>query len=474
MNRCDIDPNLALFLDPAGFRSEEKWLFFEGCPKDAVQLLQQGSNLVCRFPRSRLWHQLLALAALRLKGVTASRVLFVNDGLLSCFLHAGSRRAYRLYARHHLPKMMSLRRRIVSRLPLSLRSESTFLVLFSGEKPGQAAGADRAQVEATELMFFSNRLGKLLLLDARNMKSEKGEIVKTTAHVGYLPVMEREYATLSEISKKMANSNSLPHLGRHFVLNGRHFFTEKYIAGESLRAVLHRHGTRGEPVQACRILHRLDEWYGSYLGAFTGPLRPFSALSAHLLPLFSSCYRGGSPELIKVARRHLAELDQALPGVVPVVSHNDLWPGNFLCTENGLVVLDWERATPERAPFFDYFWMLVSATLEYLAGARGVRYYSDTMDSFLKAEDEVVLEAHRLLRLFLKRMGVPEPHFQALLFLFLMEGAVQGYQALGRQTDMDALIFSQLLKFTGREAADAPGCLGRVAGEPEQEDELAK
>ncbi len=473
MSRCDIDPNLVLFVDPAGLRSQEQWLFFEGCPKDAVQLLRQGGNLVCRFPRRRLLHQFLAKAALRLKGVTASSVLFVNDGLLSCFLHAGSSMAYRLYARHHLPKMTSLRRRVLSLLPLSLRSESTFLVLFSGKGPGQAASADHAQVEATELMFFSNRLGKLLMLDARNMAGG-GEIVKTTAHSGYLPVMEREYATLSEITARMTDNRSLPQLGRHFVLNGRHFFTERYIAGESLRDVLHRHGTRGEAAHACRVLHRLDEWYDSYLRAFTGPHRPFSTLSAHLLPLFSACYPGGRPELVEAARRHMDELDKALPGVVPVFSHNDLWPGNVLWTEKGLVVLDWERATPERAPFFDYFWMMVSATLEYLAGAKGVRYYSDTMDSFLKAEDEVALEAHRLLRLFLKRMGVPERHFQTLLFLFLMEGSVQGYQALGRQTDMDALIFSQLLKFTGREAADATGYLGRAADEPEQEDELAQ
>jgi len=118
--------------------------------------------------------------------------------------------------------------------------------------------------------------------------------------------------------------------------------------------------------------------------------------------------------------------------------------------------------------------MLVSATLEYLAGAMDVRHYSDTMDTFLKEEDEVSQEAHRLLRLFLERMGVPERHFQALLFLFLMEGSVQGYQALGRQTDMDALIFSQLLKFTGREAADATLYLGLGADEPEREDELAQ
>lgn len=473
MSRCEIDPNLLLFIDPAGDRSKEKWLFFEGCPQDAMQLLRQGSNLVCRFPRKRLWHQLLATASLRLKGVMASRVLFVNDGLLSCFLHAGSKKAYRLYARHHLPKLMSLRRRIVSRLPLSLRSESTFLVLFCGE-PGHACGDDGALVEATELMFFSNRLGKLLLLDARKIASGRGEIVKTTANRGYLPVMEREFATLSEISAKMADCRSLPQLGRHFVLNGRHFFTEKYITGESLRAVLYWHGKRGERAQACRVLHRLDEWYDSYMGAFTGSPRPFSALSAHLLPLFAACYRGDHSELLSAARRHLDDMDSSFPGVVPVVSHNDLWPGNLLCTEQGLVVLDWERATREKAPFFDYFWMIVSATLEYLAGANGLRYYSEKMDFFLNAEDEVALEAHRLLRLFLQRLGVPGQHFQTLLFLFLMEGSVQGYQALGRQTDMDGEILGKLLEFAGHRAADATGDLCQAAQRPEQEDDLAQ
>ncbi|GAW65974.1 hypothetical protein GPEL0_01f1113 [Geoanaerobacter pelophilus] len=450
MSRCKIDPNLVLFIDPAGVRSQEDWLFFEGCPNDAVELLKQGSNLVCRFPRSRFLHQLLAKAAFRLNGVMASSVLLVNDGLLSCFLHAGSNKAYRLYARHHLLNMTSLRRRMVSSLPLCLRCESTFLVLLCREESSHADGGDRALVEATELMFFSNPLGKLLLLDARNMASEQGEIVKTTAHRGYLPVMEREFATLSDISAKMTDSRSLPQLGRHFVLNGRHFFTEKYVSGESLRGVLQRHGSRGEPAQACCVLHRLDEWYDLYLGAFTGSPRPFSALSDHLLPLFFACYRGDRPDLVEAARRHLAEIDRSLPGVVPVVSHNDLWPGNFLCTEKGLVVLDWERATRERAPFFDYFWMMVSATLEYLAGARGVRYYSSNLKIFLKAEDEVSLEAHRLLRLFLKRFGVPDQQFQALLFLFLMEAAVQGYQALGRQTETDGEFFNILVQFAGR------------------------
>ncbi|ACH38805.1 MAG: hypothetical protein ACD_55C00073G0002 [uncultured bacterium] len=474
MNRCEIDPNLLLFIDPAAVRSEEKWLFFEGCPKDILQLLMEGSNVICHFPRRRLLHQFKVAAALWLKGVAASRVLFINDGLLSCFLHARSKKAYRLYLRRYLPKTMSLRLRMVYRLPLLLRCESTFLVLLCNKGSSYSGDADQALVEATELMLFSNRLGKLLLLDARNITSEHGEIMKTTAHCGYLPVMEKEFATLSDISAKMTDCRSLPQLGRHFVLNGRHFFTEKYIFGESLRHVLQRYGTHREPAKACYVLHLLDQWYASYLDVFTGSPRPFSTLTTHLLPLFSACYPSGSPELVEVARRHLADLDCCLPGLVPVVSHNDLWPGNFLSTRQGLVVLDWERATPERAPFFDYFWMIISAVLEYLAGAKSLRRYSNKMDIFLEAEDEVALEGHRLLRLFLKRLGVPDQHFQALLFLFLMEGSVQGFQSLGRQTEMDAEIFSQLLKFTDREAADGTRYIRQGADEPEQEDELGK
>lgn len=461
MNRCGMDRNLLLFLDPAGARAEESWLFFEGCPRDAAKLLERGGNLACRFPRKRLPHLFLAWAALRLQGISASRVLFVNDGLLSCFLRAGNRKAYRLYARHHLSKPESLRRRLVSRLPLSLRCESTFLVLLSDRGSCCAGGDERALVEAAELMFFSNRLGKLLLLNARAIEGENGEIIKTTAHDGYLPVMEREYEILSEIAQKMTDGSTLPQLGRHFTVNGRHFFTERYVAGESLRDVLHRQGTRGEVGETRRILQLLDQWYSSYLGVFTGARKELSALTGHLLPLFTACYRGEPTELVESARAHLAELHRSHQGLVPVVSHNDLWPGNFLLTERGLVVLDWERATRERAPFFDYFWMIVSAALEYLAGAKGARYYADMMDHFFTAEDEVSAEAHRLLRLFLERLGIPDRQYQAVLFLFLMEGSVQGYQALGRQTDMDRLIYGQLLKFA------APGDVdgGRPRGD---------
>jgi hypothetical protein len=296
-------------------------------------------------------------------------------------------------------------------------------------------------------MFFSNRLGKLLLLSCRTMRSGEGEIIKTTANPDYLPVMENEFATLAAVSAKMGHCASLPQLGRDFELGGRHFFTEKYIMGESLRDVLNRYGNRRDTARACLILQSLDDWFTSYSGVFTGTPKTFSALTGHLIPLFSTCHPGADPMLCRIAAGHLASLDRAHPGLVPVVSHNDLWPGNFVLTEKGLIVIDWERATADRAPFFDYFWMIVSAALEYLVGEEGAHDYSRAFGRFVLAEDQVSREAHRKLCLFMKRLSLPETLFRGLLFLFLMEWSVQGYQALARQTDMDRMVFNELNRF---------------------------
>jgi hypothetical protein len=133
--------------------------------------------------------------------------------------------------------------------------------------------------------------------------------------------------------------------------------------------------------------------------------------------------------------------------VKPILAHNDLWPGNFVITKGGFIVIDWERATEQRAPFFDYFWMIVSTTIEYLASETKNHNYSESVRIFLRRSDSVSCHAFEKLETFLNELGINEAYLPHLLYLFFMEWSVQGFQVLGRQTNMDHLAFGELLYY---------------------------
>lgn len=441
-----IDRNVLLFLDPAGALGDHQWLF-----TDHSGVLRAGGDRhrVVRFARRDMFRYLLTLGRLRLQGRRVRSVLFLNDGLLCSIFPAGSGASYRAFARWHLEKPKTMRQRVLAKLPLALRAETRYLAVLGEPACGGALDPDRAYLESLDFLFFSNARGKLLLTRGETMRSGEGELVKTTTDPRYAEVMETEFVTLSDICGR-PGAGGVPTAGRRFQLGGRLFFTERYLRGDSLREVLRELGRAADAAQASRVMDRLDRWFEGYLASFPAAKTPYAALNGHLLPLFRACYGGEEPALVESCAEVLARLEAACPATVAVTAHNDLWPGNFIAKGSELAVIDWERARTGRAPFFDYFWMVISSVLEFNIGQSFSGDYSRALRAFLEGSHPVCRDARSRLIRFMASQGVSEQLLPDLICVFLMEWSVQGYQALGRRTDMDDLAFGELLYFLNR------------------------
>lgn len=451
MNWSQIENNVLLFLDPIGRYREQSWDFQESIGFVNKPLPLQGRNSVVRFSRDKLINYYVTSIKQFLFGKEKNRSLFfMNDGLLCSLFDASNTSAYRAFAATHLPKPTTFRQRIVAKLPLVLRAESRFMVTFSAlPQAMHTIDSEIADLERNTFMFFSNAAGKLLLTTSKTLQTGHGEIIKTTTDPDYAAVMAKEFDTVALLSKKLGKAGCLPTVGKHLEVAGRHFFTEEYICGESLRERLRELGERTGTEQTCRILDRLDEWFRLYQSSFKSTPIPVSIAYAHLIPLFSSCYGAAGTALLQAGIELLRQLENAYPAVVPITAHNDLWPGNIVMTESsGFTVIDWERATDNRAPFFDYFWMIISTSIEYLASKTETNDYSQGVRMLLRCEGSLPRHAFKKIRTFLDEIGIAEAYLPHLLFVFFMEWSIQGFQVLGRQTDMDRLAFGELLHYS--------------------------
>lgn len=449
MNLNQIDRNLLLFLDPVGRYNQVSWNYFDGAACGGETLSPPDRNFILRFSRDELLnYYFTSLKMFFFSKGKYRKVLFVNDGLLSSLFDEENVSAYRAFAEKHLPKPKTFRQSIISMLPLVWRAESRFIVVFNASlQLVDCEDSDFFGLEANNFMFFSNAAGKLLFMTTKTLQTGYGELVKTTTDPEYVPVMVKEFDTVALLSEKLGKSGCLPVVGKHLEVNGRHFFTEEYILGESLRERLRELGGRRDTVQVCRILDSLDEWFQLYFASFSGKTVPVSTVYAHLFPLFLDCFGDTGASLLQAGKELLCQFGKAYPLVVPITSHNDLWPGNFVMTERGFIVIDWERATENRAPFFDYFWLVVATTIESLVSETESHDYSHGVRMFLRCADSVSCHAFQKLRNFLGGMGIAEVYLPHLLFVFFMEWSVQGFQVLGRQTDMDRLAFGELLYY---------------------------
>lgn len=445
MGMNPIEKNLLLLLDPARRYDEKQWDFCDG----SKALSSLSKNVIFCFTRSRLLdYWLLSFNLLFSKKYKSRKLLFVHDGLLSSLFDAANASAYRAFAINHLPQPKTFRQRISRLLPVVMRAETRYLVVYANIPPAMNVVAPEIlSLEQNDFMFFSNATGKLLIMMSKTMLTGRGELVKTTADSEYSAVMAKEYATVKLLSRKLGKAGCLPILGDTLNVNGRHFFAEEYVLGESLRERLRVLGENGKSVSVCNILDSLDNWFRFYHASFTADVTPISTVYAHLFPLFRDCYGDGGAVLLRTGTDLLHQFANAHPSVVPITAHNDLWPGNFVMTDNGFIVIDWERATENRAPFFDYFWLIISTAIEALASEIGNNDYSQGVRMFLRCADDVSLHAFRKLKTFLDKMGIGEEYLPHLLFTFFMEWSVQGFQVLGRQTFMDGLAFGELQHF---------------------------
>lgn len=449
-----IEKNLLILLDPTARNNGAGWQFVEWRNrKDSSETLKEreaSGGIIYRFSRRDLPGYLFSSRQIAAVGPGKGRrkFLYVNDGLLSSIFDARKIRAYKAFSDHHNPPR-SLRQKLISLLPLFLRAERRYMVIENRISAGvEPAASPNGGPEDLDFMFFSNAPGKLGLTQAETFESGHGEIFKTTANADYLPVMEKEFAIMRSIGG-LGKPSCLPATGRRIAGRDRAFFTEEYVSGTTLREIIHRLSVQNNVEGICGFLDRLDDWFTTYSSLFHGASRPVASVYGHVLSAFSQLY-GADRRTLGVpgrVREILAVAALEKPDVETIIAHNDLWPGNFIVRAEGLVAIDWERAAPDRGPFFDYYWMIISAVLEYHVCRLGVTDYSRAFRIFVEHEDTVSRHGLNKLESFLSGQGIGERLHEDFLLMFLAEWSVQGYLALGRQTEMDGLAFGELLNF---------------------------
>lgn len=446
MNCSLIEKNLLILLDPTGLKGAGSWRFIHvDTPSDA----RKAHDVVFCFNRRELIRYFLCLLSVRLNKVKTRvrKILYINDGLLSCFVSADSASGYRAFARRHVSSNAGgLRQRLSKMLPPALRAEQLFIAVEDLPESGGMPGS--VLLGGLDFMFYSNAPGKLLLTKAETFISGRGLVFKTTSSADYAANLEREYETVRTISERMEWSG-VPDVGQRLRTHNRLYYPETYLSGANLRSRLRCSGHSSSHHEAIQFLDRLDAWFRRYHALFTGAAVPLASLYAAVVADFSRL-NAHSPDiipLVKLAEDVLSGMDNGGGGLVPIVAHNDLWPGNFIVTEERLTAIDWERATPDSAPLFDYFWMMISAVLEYRVGHNGVQDYSLAFRQFLACDDDVCSHGRTKLRNYLDSLGLESKKITQFILLFLMEWSIQGARALGMLTSMDLLAREELVAF---------------------------
>jgi len=464
MNVNQIERNLLLFLDPVCRLSPEEWQLVksdsrkESTVPGAEQRIRERNLIFC-FPRRELLRFILYSLFIRIfrRGTTTRRILFINDGLLSCFFDERKSSCYREFASRHLSQPAGMLRRGLRLLPPVLWADQRFVVVRRKTDSGGDAGNEL--LDTLDFMFFSSDQGKIMLTRAETFLAGHGYLLKTSALPHYDAKLARENRIVCSIIKMIGETGQLPDARAGFSVNGRCYYAEKYYYGENLRRKLAGLGRSNASCEAAALIDRLDRWFHRYLTAFSGGKCSISSFYSPMVLLFCEVH-GEKPGVVSMAgcaEQIIAGLDRVHDGIVPVISHNDLWPGNFIVNDEQLIAVDWERATEESAPFFDYYWMIISAALAYRHGCNGVEDTSVAFRQFLEQKDDVCRQAHEKLRTFLRGLGIDHLMHHQFIMLFLMEWSVQGYRATAGTTDMDRVAYQELMAFYADHADDLRG-----------------
>ena len=446
MNMTRTEENLLIMLDPSGHLGDGTWKLIH---TNKINDISKLHKFVLVFSRRDLIRYFLCLLEIKLSGKNkcVRKILYINDGLLCCLFSADNTIGYRAFARRHLSAPSGIRRRILKLLPPILQAEQFYIAIEQPLDAERIKGHE--QLDNLDFMFYSNAPGKLLLTNSETFTNGTGLIFKTTSVPDYVDNLDREYEAVCLVSKNLQNPGLVPDVGVKLRVNSRCYYPEAYLSGEDLRSMLRNAGKSSSHHEAVHFLDRLDNWYTLYHASFQAVKRSLSSLYKHLLKYYElNIINCDVVTIVKYAGEFLAETGSGHGGVVPVLAHNDLWPGNFIVNGDRLTAIDWERATPERAPIFDYFWMIISAVMEYRVGQNGVQDYSVAFRQFLRKDDEVCAHAFSKLEIFLESLGFGKQTFSQFILLFLMEWSIQGVSALGKLTDMDRLAQGELIAFS--------------------------
>lgn len=152
--------------------------------------------------------------------------------------------------------------------------------------------------------------------------------------------------------------------------------------------------------------------------------------------------------IIEKVNQNLNCIDSAHSGLVPMISHNDLWPANLIVTADDIIAIDWERAAHDQAGIFDYYWMMISTAIVYLKDEKKFPDYSLSFRLFVNNADDISKCVRNKLIGYLNSLGFDECLYDFFILLFLIEWSIQGYKHLKQQTSMDILAFNELLYYS--------------------------
>ncbi len=450
--------NLLVLLDPAGNHAETSWCFMPHGSEAATAQPRDGRHQIFCFPRQALFPYLLQVAqgwliARSDRRYRMRRLLLLNDGLLCSLFDCGNYLGYRAFSRTHLPRPQGVRSRLLRLATPFWRAELRMVVLEN--RTSAVSPPHHEPPVSGDFLFYSNEAGKLMLTDNATLFTGTGRVFKTTTTPGYARCLRHEQAIISSITPLLPDKKLLQGPQEHLELPTRTFYSEPYLQGENLRERLRVLGEQRDQAAACQLLDLLDGWFSDYTRAFKGVAQQFSLLYAPMLLTFAErdAAEHDCPLLLRRAGSLCRQLDQDYGGTTAIIAHNDLWPGNFLLHGQHLIAIDWERATAHAPPFFDYFWMIISAALEFLVGENRCQDYSLCFRQLLNDTNLISRHARQLLRGFLLRLGISPKQFSTFMLLFLMEWSIQGYRSLGRITAMDRLAREELAAFSRDMAA---------------------
>lgn len=434
--------NVLVLLDPGNAIPVERWHFIR-CSEDRYR---PGTGLLLyAFPRKYLLHYLLFSLLLKCSGrkKEAIEVLKFQNGMTSSLFYTGNVSGYHAFVRCHAAGKNTMRERIKSLLPSFINAEMRYLAV--GRELSQLK--EEMAFDDFRFMFYSNESGKLILTAPETFITGSGQLLVTTANRAYHPVLEKEFEIIEQIGN--VKTRLVPNLVSKITANGRLLFVEEYIAGTTLRETLRNESVANDREAVVDIIKRLDAWFAEYSSFFSGTKKGLSELYQSLLETFARHHTGNAKleRFLLALRAHLAVAERSHPGMVPVMAHNDLWPGNIIVSDKGLIVIDWERATPDRPELFDYFWMMISTFLEYHTGKTQSEDYSRSFRAFIECSDSIGKLIQEKLCIRLQANGLKRSDYDLFLALFLLEWSIQGLQALGRQTRMDKLALGELLHY---------------------------
>ncbi len=449
---------LKTYIDPIKYFDEDKWQFFVYGTHDYRKIVSniirnKHKNIVVSFRKgNRISYCLFKLQFRVWKRDNIIRSIFyVNDGLISTMFNAEDTEGYRHFAKKHLPKRKGILQRLISKLPPFFFADTRFII-FEKSQPHHIRRSAVNPVFLNELnfMMFSNIKGKLLFVKPETFKTGIGQVVKVSGNYNYVSVLEHEFNIGSCISERIGLGFNFKRSIRKLEVNNTLFVIEDYINGRSLKDVLSEHACVSENNKVIEIIVRLDAWYRYFYSGFSGKRQTITSFYTKTIEAFLAQYgkHNQALDIVKKLERSLGVIDYWHNGLVPVISHNDLWPANFIVDSQNIFAIDWERAREGSSGIFDYFWMMISTAIFYLKEKNKLSDYGSSYRLFMNNDDIVSSCVYHHLRAFLSSLGFDERHYDLFMLLFLTEWSIQGYLCLRKHTAMDNLAFCELLKFS--------------------------